>query len=68
MFLLDDISKAKYDIKITSDISGADSGFQVRGGRAIKKIAPSGGRHEHFWGTSCEKSRFYAKKSYFFQF
>jgi hypothetical protein len=32
MFLLDDISKAKYDIKITSDISGADSGFQVRGG------------------------------------
>jgi hypothetical protein len=68
MFLLDDISKAKYDIKITSDISGADSGFQVRGGRAIKKIAPSGGRREHFWGISCEKSRFYAKKSYFFQF
>jgi hypothetical protein len=25
-----------------------------------------GGRHEHFWGVSCEKSRFYAKKSYFF--
>ena len=25
-----------------------------------------GGRHEHFWGISCEKSRFYAKKSYFF--
>ena len=24
-----------------------------------------GGRHEHFWGISCEKSRFYAKKSYF---
>jgi hypothetical protein len=24
------------------------------------------GRHEHFWGISCEKSRFYAKKSYFF--
>ena len=21
---------------------------------------------EHFWGTLCEKSRFYAKKSYFF--
>ena len=30
-----------------------------------KKIAPSGGRHENFWGISCEKSRFYAKKSYF---
>ena len=27
-----------------------------------------GGRCEHFWGISCEKSRFYAKKSYFFQF
>ena len=36
------------------------------GGGALKKIAPSGGRHEHFWGISCEKSRFYAKKSYFF--
>jgi hypothetical protein len=35
---------------------------------ALKKIAPSGGRREHFWGISCEKSRFYAKKLYFFQF
>ena len=26
-----------------------------------------GGRREHFRGISCEKSRFYAKKSYFFQ-
>jgi hypothetical protein len=25
-----------------------------------------GGWREHFWGISCEKSRFYAKKSYFF--
>ena len=50
-------------------ISGADPGFQVRGG-ALKKIAPSGGGgggREHFWGISCEKLRFYAKKSYFFQ-
>jgi hypothetical protein len=47
--------------------SGADPGFQVRWG-ALKKIAPSGGRHEHFWGISFEKSRFYAKKIYFFQF
>ena len=45
-------------------MSGADPGFQVRGG-ALKKIAPSGGRREHFWGISCEKSQFYAKKSYF---
>jgi hypothetical protein len=48
-------------------IPGADPGFQVRGG-ALKKIAPSGGRREKFWGISYEKSRFYANKSYFFQF
>jgi hypothetical protein len=35
--------------------TGADPGFQVRGG-GLKKIAPSGGRHENFWGISCEKS------------
>jgi hypothetical protein len=35
---------------------------------ALKKIAPSGRRRESFWGISCEKSRTYAKKSYFFQF
>ena len=29
---------------------------------------PSGGRSENCWGISCEKSRLYAKKSYFFQF
>ena len=46
---------------------GADPGFQVRGG-VFKKIAPSGGRRNFFWGISCEKSRFYAKKTYFFQF
>ena len=28
-------------------------------GGALKKIAPSGGRRENFWGISCEKSRFY---------
>ena len=35
-------------------------------GGALKKIAPSGGRRENFWGISCEKSRFYAKKIIFF--
>ena len=45
--------------KIIKHYPGADPGFQVRGG-ALKKIAPSGGRREHFWGISCEKSRFYA--------
>ena len=51
---------------VTIWFPGADPGFQVRGG-ALKKIAPSGGRRENFWGISCEKSRFYAKKSYVFQ-
>ena len=36
-------------------------------GGALKQIAPSGGKRENIWGISCEKSRFYAKKSYFFQ-
>jgi hypothetical protein len=38
------------------------------GGTDLKKIAPSGGRRENFWGISCEKSRFPAKKLYFLQF
>ena len=37
------------------------------GGSALKKIAPSGGRRENFWGISCEQSRFYAKRSNFIQ-
>jgi hypothetical protein len=49
------------DINKLLSTSGADPGFQDReGGGALKKIAPSGGRREHFWGISCEKSRFYA--------
>ena len=31
-------------------------------------LSNCGGRRENCWGISCEKSRFYAKKSYFFQF
>jgi hypothetical protein len=50
-----------YAIKITINYTGADPGFQVRGGGALKKIASSGGSRENFWGISCEKS-------YFFQF
>ena len=42
--------------------------FKLGGGAHLKKIAPSGGRRENFWGISCEKSRFYAKKYFFFQF
>ena len=53
--------------KNTTMNTGADPGFQVRGGGgALKNIAPSGGRRENIWGISCEKSRFHAKKSFFF--
>ena len=75
--------------------TGADPGFQVRGGAHFKKMrraeggaknfgvfrvknhdftpknqicSNGGGRHENVWGISCGKLRFYAKKSYFFQF
>ena len=40
--------------------------FKLGGG--LNKIAPSGGRREHFWGISCEKSRFYAKNYIFSNF
>ena len=34
----------------------------------IQDFKLGGGAHlETFWGISCEKSRFYAKKSYFVQ-
>ena len=36
-------------------MQGRIQDFKLRGG---------GGRHEIFWGISCEKSCFYAKKSY----
>ena len=49
----------------TCTLTVVDPGFQVRGG-ALKKIVPSGGMRTIFWGISYEKSRFYAKKSYFF--
>ena len=35
------------------------------GGGTLKKIVQSGGRREIFGGISCEKSRFYVKKSFF---
>jgi hypothetical protein len=47
--------------------SGADPGFQVRREGAIFLIAPGGGRRKNVGGISCEKSLFYAKKSYFLQ-
>jgi hypothetical protein len=48
-------------VHIFIQCTGADTGFQVKGG-ALKKIAPSGGGLENVWGISCEKSRFYSNK------
>ena len=53
-------------LTITPSMSGADPRISSWGGGTLKKIAPSGGRREKFWGISCEKSRFYAKKIRFF--
>ena len=47
--------------------TGADPGFQVRGG-ALKKIAPIGGRRENFGVFRVKNHDFTPKKSYFFQF
>jgi hypothetical protein len=49
-------------------MQGRIQDFKLGGGGAPKKIAPSEGRRENILGISCEKSRFYAKKSYVFQF
>ena len=46
-------------------LMGRNQDFKLGGG-ALKKIAPIRGRRENFWGISCEKSRFYAKKNIFF--
>ena len=51
---------------VPSGYAGADPGFQVRGDTLIKKKKKNWGGGGG--GISCEKSRFYAKKSYFFQF
>ena len=46
----------------------ADPGFQVRGGGAnFKQLRRAEGGANN-WGVSCEKSLFYANKSYFFKF
>jgi hypothetical protein len=52
---------------IDLSITGADPGFQVRGG-AFKQIAPSGGRCENFWLLRVKNHDFTPKKSHFFQF
>jgi hypothetical protein len=36
--------------KVTIYIAGADPGFEVRGDDVHKKITPSEGRRDNFWG------------------
>ena len=55
-----------YYFKLEIFNAGADPGFQVRGAH-LKKLRRAEGGAKFFWGISCEKSRFYAKKSYFFR-
>jgi hypothetical protein len=43
------------------------AGFFDGGGKP-KHFVENHRRHKNCWGILCEKSRFYAKKSYFFQF
>ena len=46
-------------VKTALGINGNQGRFQdFKLGGALKRIAPSGGRRENFWGISCEKSRF----------
>jgi hypothetical protein len=59
-------SKLQVKKKIDRRVEPPDTFLEEKG--ALKKIASSAGRHTNFWGISCEKSRFYTKKSYFFQF
>ena len=47
-------------LKVT--LTEADPGFQVRGG-ALKKNCVEPREARKFWGISCEKSQFYAKKN-----
>jgi hypothetical protein len=64
------LSISSFTCKPLADVDsnqGRIQDFKLRGAH-LKKIAPSGGRRENFWGISCEKSRFYAKKIIFFQF
>ena len=48
--------------------SGADPGFQVRGGGALKKTAPSGGGRENFGVFRVKNHDFRAKNHIFSNF
>jgi hypothetical protein len=66
IFFSIDSSEARKQYDEFDKVQGLIQDFKLGGG-ALKKIAPSGGRRENVWSISCEKSRIYDKKSYFFQ-
>ena len=56
-------------LNIISVISqGRMQDFKLGGGAYLQKLRRAEGGAKNVWGVSCEKSRFYAKKSYFFLF
>ena len=52
---------------LVTTMQGRIQDFKLGGGAHLKKLRRAEGGCENFWGISCEKLRFYAKKSYFFQ-
>ena len=55
--------------QIIASVQGRIQDFKLRGwGAQLKKLCRAEIGVNFFVGISCEKSRFYAKKSYFFQF
>jgi hypothetical protein len=53
---------------IRDSITGADAGFQVRGGAHLKKLRRAEGGAKMFGVFRVKNHDFYAKKSYFFKF
>ena len=49
---------SNYHTTALTDTQGQIQDFKLGGAGALKKFAPSRGRHEHFWGILCEKSYF----------
>ena len=64
--LVIDLYRHYQEILNYSILSGADPGFQVRGGAYLKKLRRAEGGAKNVWGISCEKSRFYPQKIIFF--
>lgn len=49
-------------------INGIKQYYDYRGGFKVRVTALKKNGAQNLWGITCEKSQFYAQKSYFFQF